>query len=209
MPTDIAGLAAGRQRYALLTNENGGILDDLIVANEGSFAVPGGERRLQAGRPCAPAKPSAAKPARSSSCPARRWWRCRDRARRRRCRRCRPTRRRCGSWTSTPCASATSTAPCRARATPARTATRSACRQTSAEEVVRLLLAQPDVRPIGLGARDSLRLEAGLCLYGSDLDATAPPRSRRRLNGRSRRPAVPAASAPAAFPAPGSCWNRC
>ncbi len=44
-----------------------------------------------------------------------------------------------------------------------------------AEEVVRLLLAQPDVLPIGLGARDSLRLEAGLCLYGSDLDATTTP----------------------------------
>ncbi len=36
VPTDIAGLAAGRQRYALLTNENGGILDDLIVANDGA-----------------------------------------------------------------------------------------------------------------------------------------------------------------------------
>jgi aminomethyltransferase len=37
------------------------------------------------------------------------------------------------------------------------------------------LLAQPDVKPAGLGARDSLRLEAGLCLYGHDLDATTSP----------------------------------
>ncbi len=37
------------------------------------------------------------------------------------------------------------------------------------------LLANPDVRPIGLGARDSLRLEAGLCLYGHDIDASADP----------------------------------
>ena len=37
------------------------------------------------------------------------------------------------------------------------------------------LLAQDDVQPIGLGARDSLRLEAGLCLYGSDLDETTSP----------------------------------
>ncbi|WP_428376391.1 glycine cleavage system aminomethyltransferase GcvT [Lichenicoccus sp.] len=37
------------------------------------------------------------------------------------------------------------------------------------------LLAQPGVLPIGLGARDSLRLEAGLCLYGTDLDATTSP----------------------------------
>ena len=37
------------------------------------------------------------------------------------------------------------------------------------------LLAEPEVRPIGLGARDSLRLEAGLCLYGHDLDETTTP----------------------------------
>ncbi|MGH6811364.1 MAG: glycine cleavage system aminomethyltransferase GcvT [Methylocella sp.] len=37
------------------------------------------------------------------------------------------------------------------------------------------LLAEADVRPIGLGARDSLRLEAGLCLYGHDIDRTTGP----------------------------------
>ena len=37
------------------------------------------------------------------------------------------------------------------------------------------LLAEPEVAPIGLGARDSLRLEAGLCLYGSDIDTTTSP----------------------------------
>lgn len=44
-----------------------------------------------------------------------------------------------------------------------------------AEELARLLLAQPEVAPIGLGARDSLRLEAGLCLYGHDMDAATTP----------------------------------
>ena len=37
------------------------------------------------------------------------------------------------------------------------------------------LLAQPEVRPAGLGARDTLRLEAGLCLYGHDIDTTTTP----------------------------------
>lgn len=44
-----------------------------------------------------------------------------------------------------------------------------------AERVARALLADPDVLPIGLGARDSLRLEAGLCLYGHDIDETTDP----------------------------------
>lgn len=44
-----------------------------------------------------------------------------------------------------------------------------------AEALARALLAQPEVAPVGLGARDSLRLEAGLCLYGHDIDATTTP----------------------------------
>ncbi|HEY7552161.1 MAG TPA: glycine cleavage system aminomethyltransferase GcvT [Hyphomicrobiaceae bacterium] len=46
---------------------------------------------------------------------------------------------------------------------------------TDAEPLARLLLAQDGVLPIGLGARDSLRLEAGLCLYGHDIDETTSP----------------------------------
>ncbi len=44
-----------------------------------------------------------------------------------------------------------------------------------AEALARALLAQPEVRPIGLGARNSLRLEAGLCLYGNDIDPQTTP----------------------------------
>ncbi|MBM3630239.1 MAG: glycine cleavage system aminomethyltransferase GcvT, partial [Alphaproteobacteria bacterium] len=46
---------------------------------------------------------------------------------------------------------------------------------SDAERLARLLLAEPEVKPVGLGARDSLRLEAGLCLYGHDIDATTSP----------------------------------
>jgi aminomethyltransferase len=61
-----------------------------------------------------------------------------------------------------------------------------------ADSFARLLLSQPDVAPIGLGARDSLRLEAGLCLYGHELDETIDPveaalvwsiQKRRRVEG--------------------------
>ena len=44
-----------------------------------------------------------------------------------------------------------------------------------ADMLARALLAQPEVKPIGLGARNSLRLEAGLCLYGNDIDTTTTP----------------------------------
>lgn len=44
-----------------------------------------------------------------------------------------------------------------------------------AEDVARALLANPLVQPVGLGARDTLRLEAGLCLYGHDIDQSTSP----------------------------------
>ena len=47
--------------------------------------------------------------------------------------------------------------------------------ESQAEALARALLAQPEVHPIGLGARNSLRLEAGLCLYGNDIDTTTTP----------------------------------
>ncbi|MEN9474814.1 MAG: hypothetical protein RIS48_1534 [Pseudomonadota bacterium] len=47
--------------------------------------------------------------------------------------------------------------------------------QAQADALARALLAQPEVKPIGLGARNSLRLEAGLCLYGNDIDTTTTP----------------------------------
>ncbi len=47
--------------------------------------------------------------------------------------------------------------------------------EAQATALAEALLAMEEVEPIGLGARDSLRLEAGLCLYGSDIDTTTTP----------------------------------
>jgi aminomethyltransferase len=49
------------------------------------------------------------------------------------------------------------------------------CAPEHAVAVAETLLAEPEVAPIGLGARDTLRLEAGLCLYGHDIDDTTSP----------------------------------
>jgi aminomethyltransferase len=49
------------------------------------------------------------------------------------------------------------------------------CQAEDAAKLWTKLLADPEVKPIGLGARDSLRLEAGLCLYGHDIDTTTSP----------------------------------
>ncbi len=47
--------------------------------------------------------------------------------------------------------------------------------ESQADALARALLAEPEIKPIGLGARNSLRLEAGLCLYGNDIDTTTTP----------------------------------
>ena len=49
------------------------------------------------------------------------------------------------------------------------------CKATRVRAIVERLLSEPSVKLIGLGARDSLRLEAGLCLYGHDIDTTISP----------------------------------
>ncbi len=60
----------------------------------------------------------------------------------------------------------------------------------SAEKIARPMLAHPAVKPVGLGARDTLRLEAGLPLYGQDMDAGTTPREAQLAwsIARSRRP---------------------
>ncbi len=75
--------------------------------------------------------------------------------------------------------------------------------EADAERLTRALLAQEGVEAIGLGARDSLRLEAGLCLYGHDMDADTNPVEaslawaiqKVRRNGGAREGGFPGAAA--------------
>lgn len=174
IPVDIAGLAPNRQRYGLLTNDRGGIMDDLMIANMGDwlFVVvnaackqadtahmeaalgdrvviePLDDRALLALQ--GPQAVDVIAPL----CPAAAGMRFMD-------------------------AIETDVAGVRC------TLTRSGytgedgfelgMKADRAETVARALLADERVLPIGLGARDSLRLEAGLCLYGNDLDETTTP----------------------------------
>jgi aminomethyltransferase len=174
MPMDIVGLAPGRQRYALLTNEDGGVRDDLMIARLGEVFL------VVANAACKDADESYLRQTVSPTCTIERLD---DRAL---------------LALQGPAAEAAL-----ARLVPdvrsmrfmdvramevmnvACTISRSgytgedgfeiSLPASHAETVARALLANGDVAMIGLGARDSLRLEAGLCLYGSDLDATTTP----------------------------------
>lgn len=174
VPADFVGLAAGRQRYGLLTNEKGGILDDLMVANMGKdllVVVNAGckvqdadriEKALSArcvvtrqfDRALMALQGPAAEAALAPLCPAVKDMRFMD-------------------VIETELAGVPVTVS-RSGYT-GEDGFEIGCAGADAEKVARAILAQPDVLPIGLGARDSLRLEAGLCLYGNDIDVTTTP----------------------------------
>lgn len=174
VPADVVGLAQGRQRYGLFTDPSGGILDDLMIANKGDhlFLVVNAACKaadiahLRANLPgdvsVAPVEDRAllalqgpgAEPAFAALCPEAADMRFMDVA---------DLDSEFGKlWVS------------RSGYT-GEDGYEISVLSAKAEGLARALLAQPGVAPIGLGARDSLRLEAGLCLYGSDLDVNTTP----------------------------------
>ncbi len=171
VPQALTGLAQGRQRYAFFTNEAGGILDDLMVANRGDhlFVVVNAACKeadiahMRAHLACEVApidrallalQGPAAEAVLATLVPGVTGMRFMDVA---------VFDSAFGPlWISR--SGYTGEDGFEISVEPAR-----------AQDLARALLAQPQVEPIGLGARDSLRLEAGLCLYGHDIDATTTP----------------------------------
>ena len=175
VPGDIAGLKPGRQRYTLLTNEAGGIIDDLMVANLGNdrlFLVVNAARRsvdlphIEASLP-----------------PAVRLAELEDRAllALQGPLAAQVLQRLCPAAPSLPFMGVSETLvaghPClisRSGYT-GEDGFEISVPADHAEALAQALVEQPEVAPAGLGARDSLRLEAGLCLYGNDIDELTTP----------------------------------
>ena len=174
VPQDILGVAPGRQRYAQFTNEGGGILDDLMVANFGDRLF------LVVNAACKETDEAHLRAQLSDICEIE------------------PLPDRAllalqGPKAESVLAKLCADAPAMRfmDAGPRKVAgfdcfvSRSgytgedgfeiSVPAGQAEELARLLLAEAEVLPIGLGARDSLRLEAGLCLYGHDIDTMTTP----------------------------------
>lgn len=174
VPQDILAIAEGRQRYAQFTNEDGGILDDLMVANFGDHLF------LVVNAACKDADEAHLRANLADACVIDSLA---DRA----------LIALQGPEAEAALAKLCAEAPAMKfmDAGPHEVAglpcfvSRSgytgedgfeiSVPAADAERLAKTLLDNPDVMPIGLGARDSLRLEAGLCLYGHDIDTTTTP----------------------------------
>ncbi len=174
VPVDVLGLGENRQRYALFTDESGGILDDLMIANRGDHFF------VVVNAACKEADVAHMSERIGDICDINLL---EDRA----------LLALQGPhsvdvlaelWADVAHMRFMDVAECHLHDQPC-IVTRSgysgedgfeiSLPAAYAEDVAKRLLEHPDVQPVGLGARDSLRLEAGLCLYGNDIDRGTSP----------------------------------
>ena len=172
-PGDFQALRPGRQRYTLLTNDTGGILDDLMVAHHGDrFLIVANASRKEADahhimqhldgaqfdqhpdRALLALQGPAAASIMAALCPGA---------------------AALGFMGVTEASIGGVPAWISRSGYSGEDGFEISVLATEAEALATQLLAQPGVMPAGLGARDSLRLEAGLCLYGSDIDELTTP----------------------------------
>lgn len=174
LPQDVIGLPVGRQRYGLLLNEQGGIRDDLMIANRGDdyllvvnaackeddaqwlrqYLPADIELELLSGQSLIALQGPKAREALARLLPGVATMTFMDTA--------------FLEWQGVPlwlsCSGYTG-----------EDGFEISLADAHAEGFARRLLEEPEVAAIGLGARDSLRLEAGLCLYGHDMDQAITP----------------------------------
>lgn len=174
VPVDVAGLAEGRQRYGMFTNPDGGIIDDLMLANCGEhiFLVVNASCKEQdvahltkhlsdvcdiipvTDRALIALQGPKAELALARLVPEVRSMKFMDIARL--------------PWNGTELWISRS-------GYTGEDGFEISVANDSAVNLAEAMLAQSEVQPIGLGARDSLRLEAGMCLYGHDIDQLTSP----------------------------------
>ena len=175
VPGDIAGLAPGRQRYTLLTNAAGGILDDLMVARlaeDHLFLIVNAARKVaDFAHITAHMPPSVT----LTEQPGRALLAFQGPKALARLAPLAPALATLRFMAVAECAIAG--IPCLVSRSgyTGEDGVEISLPATAAEGLARTLLALPGVLPAGLGARDLLRLEAGLCLYGQDIDETTTP----------------------------------
>jgi aminomethyltransferase len=173
VPADIVALAAGQMRYTMLTNETGGIRDDIMVTNAGDhlFVVVNASRKVEdiaylksslaghrvnelADRALIALQGPAAAVVIARVAPG--------------------AERLSFMHAAHFVADGIEVGISRSGYT-GEDGFELSVPSNHAERIARRLLAEPEVSPAGLGARDTLRLEAGLCLYGHDIDETTTP----------------------------------
>ena len=174
VPVDVLGLGEGRQRYGFFTNEHGGIEDDLMIANRGDhlFVVVNAAckvadiaRMRAALEPDVTVKEITTRALLALQCPAseavlaEHYPDIRD--------------MKFMDVETLPLGGAECWVS-RSGYT-GEDGFEISVPEAAAVDLAKALLAHEDVEPIGLGARDSLRLEAGLCLYGHDIDSDTTP----------------------------------
>ncbi len=177
MPVDVLGLAPGQQRYGLLTNENGGIMDDLMVSNQSDHYL------LVVNAACKHADFAYIKSQISDRCEVKQL----DNKALLALQGPKSAQVMAslgggvgsmGDWFFMQSAVITlagvEVLASRAGYT-GEDGFEISVQESDALPLAQALLGHEDVLPIGLGARDSLRLEAGLCLYGHDIDTHTTP----------------------------------
>jgi aminomethyltransferase len=175
MPVDVIGLPVGKQRYGLLLTDEGGIIDDLMFVNRGDADLLSSSMAPAKWATSPTSRPGSASVATSSRCPSARCWRCRARRRSTALSRLVPGVEKLVFMTGGSFTWAGADLFITRSGYTGEDGFEISVPNDQAEALARALLAQPEVKPVGLGARNSLRLEAGLCLYGNDIDTTTTP----------------------------------